>query len=105
MASRVRDPEALHKVVSDAAQRLMDALAAEAKLERRLRLKRTEHKLFQQRRAVQRSIEQGAVNYTQATRRFRAAILALFLDHNRQNVAGRAGSSQGLRAQGFKSPR
>lgn len=79
MASRAPDPEALHKAVSEAAQRLIDALAAEAKLGPRLRRKRAEHKLFQQWRAVQRSIEQGARNYTKATRRFREAIQALFL--------------------------
>ena len=78
MASRSPDPEALHKAVSEAAQRLIDALAAEAKLGRRLRRKLPEHKL-QQWQAVQRSIEQGAGEYMKATRCFRETIQTLFL--------------------------
>jgi hypothetical protein len=73
------DPEALRQAVSEAAQRLIDALAAEAKFGRRLRRKRREHKLFQQRWAVQRSIERGAGDYAKAARRFREAIQAQFL--------------------------
>jgi hypothetical protein len=79
MASRSPDPKALHKAVSEAAQRLIDALAAEAKLGRRLRRKLPEHKSLQQWQAVQRSIEQGAGEYTKATRCFRETIQTLFL--------------------------
>jgi hypothetical protein len=79
MVSRAPDPDALHRAVSEAAQRLIDALAAEAKLARRLLRRRQEHKLFQQWRAAQRSIEQGAEDYRQAAQRFRLAIQALFL--------------------------
>jgi hypothetical protein len=79
VALRAHDPEALYKAVSEAAQRLIDALAAEAKLGHRLRRKRPEHRSFQQWRAVQRSIEQGAGDYAKAVRRFREAIQALFL--------------------------
>jgi len=79
MVSSAFDPDVLHKAVSEAAQRLIDALVVEAKLGRRLRRRRQEHKLFQRWRAAQRSIEQGAGDYTQATRRFHQAIHALFL--------------------------
>jgi len=79
MVSSAFDPDVLHKAVSEAAQRLIDALAAEAKLARRLLRRRQEHEVFQQWRAAQRSIEQGARDYTQATRRFCQAIHALFL--------------------------
>jgi hypothetical protein len=79
VVSSAPDPDALHKAVSEAAQRLIDALAAEAKLGRRLLRRRQEHKLFQRWRAAQRSIEQGAGDYMQAAQRFRQAIQALFL--------------------------
>jgi hypothetical protein len=79
MVSSARDPEVLHKAVSEVAQRLIDALAAEAKLGRRLLRRRQEHEVFQQWRA-QRSIEQGARDYRQAAQRFRQAIQALFLE-------------------------
>jgi hypothetical protein len=79
MVSSAPDPEALHKAVSEAAQRLIDALAAEAKLARRLLRRRQDHKLFQQWRAAQRLIEQGAEDYKQAAQCFRRAIQALFL--------------------------
>jgi hypothetical protein len=80
MVSSARDPEVLHKAVSEVAQRLIDALAAEAKLGRRLLRRRQEHEVFQQWRAAQRSIEQGARDYRQAAQRFRQAIQALFLE-------------------------
>jgi hypothetical protein len=79
VVSRALDPEALHRVMSEAAQRLIDALAAEAKLGRRVRRKRPEHRSFRQWRVVQRSIKQGGGDYTKAVRRFRQAIQVLFL--------------------------
>ena len=79
MVSRALDPDVLHEAVLEAGQQLIDALAAGAKLGRRLRRGDSERELFQQWRAVQRSIEQGAGDYMKATRRFRAAIRALFL--------------------------
>ena len=79
MVSRALDPDVLHEAVSEAAQRLIDALAVEAKLGRRLRRKRQDHELFQRWRAVQRLIEHGARDYMKATRRFREAIQGLFL--------------------------
>ena len=80
MVSSALDPDVLHKAVSEAAQRLIDALAAEAKLARRLLRRRQEHEVFQQWRAAQRSIEQGARDYRQAAQRFCQAIQALFLE-------------------------
>jgi hypothetical protein len=79
MVSSAPDPDALHQAVSEAAQRLIDALAAEAKLARRLLRRRQEHQLFQQWRAAQKLIEQEAGDYMQAAKRFRQAIQALFL--------------------------
>jgi hypothetical protein len=110
MAWHVPDPETLRKAVTETVQRLIDALAAEAKLGRQRCRKRLEPRLFRQRRAAQRSIAQRAEDYKRAVGRYRQAIQALFRNNNRQNVQGRVvrrqeHTSQRLHAMSFKSPR
>jgi hypothetical protein len=79
MVWRAVDPDVLHEAAVEAAHHLIDALAVEAKLGRLVRRRHPKRELFRQWRAVQRSIEQGTGDYMKATRRFRAAIQALFL--------------------------
>ena len=77
MVRNAAGSEVLQQAVSEAGQRLIDALVTEAKLRSRLGRERS-HRLWRRRRVAQRLVAQRAGDYTRAMRGYREAIQALF---------------------------